>query len=524
MDLLTIQTAALAGVPPQGEAEFRRLLDKLPAGAYTCDAAGLITYYNPRAVELWGRAPKLYDADDRYCGSFRLFGLDGSPIAHDNCWMALALRNDAEYNGREIMVERPDGRRVTALAHANPIHDEHGRLCGAVNVLVDISDRKAAEEALQTASRYKDEFLATLAHELRNPLAPLRNAVQILDLKVPRSDETTGALAVIDRQMKQMTRLIDDLMDLSRVTRNKIELQRRVVRLADIVHAALETSQPLIEAGGHRFTLTMPGELIMLEADATRLAQVVSNLLNNAAKFTPRGGHITLRVERDGDDAVLRVCDTGIGIEPEALPLIFEMFAQADHSLERTHAGLGVGLTLVRRLVELHGGTIEARSGGRNCGAEFVVRLPAACKPGTAGRSTDTKSAYDSPAASLRILVVDDNVDAVTTLAALLGMHGHEVRTAHDGLQALDVMKEFTPDVAILDIGMPKMNGYAVAARIRECMGENQPLLVAITGWGQEEDRLRSKAAGFDHHLVKPVDPSVLLALLRGSRPSRMLH
>jgi CheY-like chemotaxis protein len=320
-----------------------------------------------------------------------------------------------------------------------------------------------------------------------------------------------------------MTRLIDDLMDLSRITRNKIELQRRVVRLADIVHTALETSQPLIEAGGHRFTLTMPGEPITLEADATRLAQVVSNLLNNAAKFTPRGGHITLRVERDGDHAVLRVRDTGIGIEPEALPLIFEMFAQADRSLERTHAGLGVGLTLVRRLVELHGGTIEAHSDGRNCGAEFIVRLPAACQPGAA-RSTETKGAYDSPDGPLRILVVDDNIDAVTTLAALLGMYGHEVRTAHDGLQALDVMKEFTPDVAVLDIGMPKMNGYAVAARIRECMAENHPLLIAITGWGQEEDRLRSKAAGFDHHLVKPVDPGVLLALLCARRPSHLLH
>ena len=523
MDSLRIGTAALAGVPPHGEAEFRRLLDKLPAGAYTCDASGLITYYNSRAVELWGRAPKLHDVADRYCGSFRLFALDGTPIAHDKCWMALALQNNQEYNGREIVIERPDGVRVTALAHANPIRDEQGRLCGAVNVLVDISDHKAAEEALRTASRYKDEFLATLAHELRNPLAPLRNAVQILNLKVPRSPETTTALAVIDRQMKQMTRLIDDLIDLSRITRNKIELQRRLVRLADVVHGALETSQPLIEAGGHRFTLTMPGEPIRLEADATRLAQVVSNLLNNAAKFTPRGGHITLRIERDGDDAVLRVRDTGIGIDPEALPFIFEMFAQADHSLERTHAGLGVGLTLVRRLVELHGGTVEARSEGRDHGAEFIVRLPAACKSG-AKQGADSRSVYDAPRTVLRILVIDDNIDAATTLAALLGMHGHEVRTAHDGLQALDVLKTFTPDVAILDIGMPKMNGYAVAARIRESMGEARPLLIAVTGWGQEEDRLRSKAAGFDHHLVKPVEPAALMALLSAPPPSRTLH
>jgi CheY-like chemotaxis protein/two-component sensor histidine kinase len=390
-------------------------------------------------------------------------------------------------------------------------------------VLVDITDRKAAEETLRAISRCKDEFLATLAHELRNPLAPLRNAVQILSLKAPPSSEVSGAIAVIERQMKQMTRLIDDLMDLSRVTRNKLELKGARAKLADIVHVALETSQPLLESGGHRFTLQMPGEPIALEADAARLAQVVSNLLNNAAKFTPRGGDISLRVERDGDDAVLRVRDNGVGIPPEALPFIFDMFAQADHSLERAHAGLGVGLTLVRRIVELHGGSVVAHSDGPNRGAEFVVRLPAGKQHGgTRGEAGDGPG--DVPDASLRILVVDDNVDSATTMAALLGMYGHEVRTAHDGLQALEEVSGFQPHVVILDIGLPKMNGYTVASRIRQRSDISQPLLIAVTGWGQEEDRLRSKAAGFDHHLVKPVDPPALIALLCPAGASRTIH
>jgi PAS domain S-box-containing protein len=523
MDSTNLGTAAAACALPHGEAEFRRLLDKLPAAAYTCDAAGLITYYNSRAVELWGRAPRLNDPEDRYCGSFRLFATDGTPILHRRCWMALALENDEEYNGREIVIERPDGQRLTALAHANPIHDDQGQLCGAVNVLIDISERRAAEEALRTANRCKDAFLGTLAHELRNPLAPLRNAVEILNLKVPRTTETSAAIAVIERQMKHMTRLIDDLMDLSRVTRNRIELQRRRVRIADVVHAALETSQPLIAAGGHRFTLTMPGEPLVVEADATRLAQVVSNLLNNAAKFTPRGGDITLSVERDGSDAVIQVRDSGLGIEAEALPLIFEMFTQGSASRERAQGGLGVGLTLVRRLIELHGGTVEARSEGRGRGAEFVVRLPAA-RTGDTGISTQGARENGRALPSLRILVVDDNIDAATTLAALLRMQGHDVRTTHDSVQALEIVQDFVPDVAILDIGMPKMNGYALAERIRDTMGGAQPLLIAVTGWGQEEARLRSKAAGFDHHLVKPVDPGALTALLASQPGTPILH
>ena len=268
------------------ELQFRRLLEKLPAGAYTCDPSGLITYYNQHAVRLWGRAPKLNDPVDRFCGSFKLYAADGAPITHDKCWMALALCTDKEYNGHEIIVERPDGRRLTVLAYANPIRDEAGKLYGAVNVLVDISDRKQAEEALEQADRRKNEFLATLAHELRNPLAPIRNAVEVLHHKAEPTPELKWALGVIDRQTQQMTRLIDDLLDIARITSNKLELRKERLELGDVVGAALETSRPLIEACGPDFDVTLPPEPLYVEGDRTRLAQVVCNLLNNAAKYT----------------------------------------------------------------------------------------------------------------------------------------------------------------------------------------------------------------------------------------------
>ena len=273
----------------RSETEFRRLLDKLPAGAYTCDSQGLITYFNPHAVQIWGRAPKLNDPVDRFCGSFRLFAADGAPINHDRCWMALALQMNNEFNGHEIIVERPDGRRLTVLAHANPLRDDAGRLFGAVNVLVDISDRKQAEEVLKTADRAKNEFLATLAHELRNPLAPIRNAVHVLHLKAVPSPELQWGLGVIDRQVQQMAHLIDDLLDIARITGNKLELRKERIDLAAALHAAVETSSPVIEACQQAFVVNIPTTPIYLDADLTRLAQVVSNLLNNAAKYTEAG-------------------------------------------------------------------------------------------------------------------------------------------------------------------------------------------------------------------------------------------
>ncbi|HEV8581397.1 MAG TPA: ATP-binding protein [Thermoanaerobaculia bacterium] len=365
-----------SGLHPN-DLEFRCLLENLPAGAYTCDPEGLITYYNQNAVQLWGRAPKLHDATDRFCGSFKLYAVDGSPIHHDQCWMALALRTNQEYNGHEIVVERPDGRRLTVLAYANPVRDESGKLLGAVNVLVDISDRKLAEEALREANRNKDEFLATLAHELRNPLAPIRNALEIMKLASDNAAIVEQARAMIERQVEQMVRLVDDLLDVSRVTRNQLKLRTEPVDLAAAVRGAIEASGPLIKEMGHELEVSLPEEPVCMEADAVRLTQVFLNLLNNAAKYTPRGGRIWLTIEPEGDGVVVRVRDTGVGIPAAMLPRIFEPFIQVDHSLGRSQGGLGIGLTLVRRLVDLHGGSIEARSEGPGRGSEFLVRLPA---------------------------------------------------------------------------------------------------------------------------------------------------
>jgi len=500
----------------KGESQFRRLLEKLPAGAYTCDSEGLITYFNQHAVKLWGRSPKLNDPVDRFCGSFKLFSTDGDPIAREQCWMAKALTTDREYNGHEIVIERPDGQRLTALAHANPIRDHRGRLLGAVNVLVDISDRKRVENILKEADRSKNEFLAMLAHELRNPLAPIRSAAEILRAKSPDVPEVRWAYDVIDRQMKQMTRLIDDLLDIGRIACNKLELRVERVELGEVLRGAIETSRPLLDASGHDFNVALPSEPIHLDADATRLAQVVSNLLNNAAKYTERGGRIRLTAERRGSEAVVTVTDTGIGIPPEMLSRIFEMFTQADRSIDRSQGGLGVGLTLARRLVELHGGTIEARSEGSGKGSEFVVRLPAIARTAREEPRPDRRSNVLDFSSSLRILVVDDNEDSAAGLGMLLEMTGNEVRTAHDGIEALGAAERFRPDVVLLDIGLPKMDGYDVARTIRRHSWGARTVLIAVTGWGEASDRLRSREAGFDHHLVKPVDIGGLMQLLAG--------
>ena len=503
------------------ELRFRGLLEKLPAGAYTCDPSGLITYYNQHAVQLWGRSPKLNDPVDRFCGSFKLYAMDGSPITHDQCWMAMALKNCLEYNGHEIIIERPDGHRLTALAHANPIHDEGGKLVGAVNVLVDISDRKRSEDALREADRSKNEFLATLAHELRNPLAPIRAAVKILQLKANATPESQSALDVIDRQTRQMTRLIDDLLDVARITSNKLELRNELIELNEVFNAAIETSRPVIDQRGHKLTVEVPAEPIYLDGDAVRLAQVISNLLNNAAKYTERGGRIWLTAAKRGNDVVVKVRDDGMGIAPEALPRIFEMFKQAEPSAGKSPDGLGIGLTLVKRLVQMHGGMITVRSDGPGKGSEFILALP------ISGRQTPFEGqpvTLDgglpvNQTTSIRVLVVDDNLDSADSLGLLLRLMGNDVRVVHDGQTAVEAAHEFQPHVALLDIGLPVLNGYEAARKIREQPGGKQVVLIAVTGWGEDVDRQHSRDAGFDHHLVKPVDMDALTKLLLSVHP-----
>jgi len=753
----------------ESEQRFRRFLDKLPVGAYTCDAEGLITYFNPSAAEFWGREPKLNDPADHFCGSFKLFLIDGTPIRHDECWMALALREGKEYTRQEIVVERPDGSRRVALTHVTPFFDESGRLAGAVNVTLDITERKRTEdelrqseqrqrfildsmpqkiftakpngdvdyfnpqwaeftglpfeqisgwgwkrlihlddvtenvrawqhsidsgepfqfehrfrradgeyrwhvsralpmrdeegrvlmwvgsntdvhdikqaemamhdsevryrrlfeaakdgilildsrtgriidanpfminllgyshddftgkelweiglfgdksaneaavgelqkqgyiryehlplesnrgrrveveivanayregnhsviqcnirditersrlerktneqaEALIDLHRRKDEFLAMLGHELRNPLAAISNAGHLLRLEKSEDKLQQRANAIIERQVGQLTRLVDDLLEVSRITTGRIHLIQERIDLNGVVANAVETVRPLIGQRRHSLKVSVPPQPIWLYADAARLEQVVVNLLTNAAKYTDEGGHIWLSVGQEGDEAVLRVRDSGVGIASELLPHIFDLFTQAERSLDRSQGGLGIGLCLVQRLVELHGGRVEARS-TLGQGSEFVVRLPVVPNSATPPSPSTEK---DKPTStSLQVLVVDDNVDVAQSLTMLLEASGHDFRTAHDGPNALATALDYRPDVVLLDIGLPGMDGYEVAKKMRQQPNLKHVVLVAVSGYGHESDHRRSQEEGFDHHLVKPIDFGKLQQIL----------
>jgi PAS domain S-box-containing protein len=774
----------------QNERWFRHLLEKLPAAAYTCDAEGLITYYNQPAVELWGREPRLNDSSDRFCGSFKLFALDGTSIQHDGCWMAKALQASEEHRGCEIIIERPDGTRVLALAHANPLYDENGNLLGAMNVLVDlteyrsveaelsdvrgwleaavnagavstwlwdmksnrlyvnpgmfqlfsvpptpdggeqleaftsaihpddwprvaallqatveagddyeaeyrvvqgdgshrwviargrvqhdsngmpvrmpgvlvdITDRKLLEqrsrrlmeelrlereeserwrrlydtvlsgtpdlayvfdlnhrftyaneallrmwgrswseaigknclelgyepwhaemhdreieqviatrrpirsevpftgtngrriydyifvpvigangeveaiagttrdvterkqleqelqrraEELAAVDKKKDEFIALLAHELRNPLAPIRNGLQIMRLAGADAPTVDEVRDMMDRQLKHLVRLVDDLLDVSRLNRNKLNLQKGPVLLSEAIHSAVETVRPAIELAGHKLEVQVPAEAILLDADITRLAQVFGNLLSNSAKYTKPGGRITLSAAKQGAQVSVSVSDTGLGIPRASLENIFDMFSQVDRSIERSSGGLGIGLALVKGLVEMHGGTITASSEGENKGSTFTVELPVLEIRGheSNGSSGDLKASPDH--SRHRILVVDDNRDACRTMAMIFQLQGNHVRTAFDGMEAVEAALEFRPNVVLMDIGMPRLNGHDATRRIREQPWGKDVTIIALTGWGQEGDRDQSKAAGCNGHLVKPVNVQDLKKLL----------
>ena len=384
-----------------------------------------------------------------------------------------------------------------------------------------------ANAALALAGQRKDEFLATLAHELRNPLAPIRNALRLLQLAGDNPATAQQSHEIIERQIDHMVRLVDDLLDMSRINTGKVELRKERTDLSAVVGVAVETARPLIEASGQELRVAVPLEPLYLDADPTRLAQVLSNLLNNSAKYTERGGVIALVVEPAETEVVIRVRDTGIGIPKEMLPRVFEMFTQVDGALERAQGGLGIGLTLVRSLVLQHGGTVEAHSEGPGTGSEFVVRLPLLKKEGRPnpeeGQATSLESAFHLPpssAAGRRVLLADDNRDAADSLAMLLRLQGHEVHVAFDGAAALETACACRPEVALLDIGMPILSGYEVARRLRERPESRDMVLVALTGWGQQADRQRSREAGFDHHLVKPVELGELTELLAAAGPA----
>jgi PAS domain S-box-containing protein len=366
---------------------------------------------------------------------------------------------------------------------------------------------------LRDADQRKDEFLATLAHELRNPLAPIRNGLQVLRLAGGGSETADRARSMMERQLAHMVRLVDDLLDVSRITRNKLELRKERVALATVVHSAVDTSRPLIEEFGHTFSVTLPPTPVYLDADPVRLAQVFSNLLNNAAKYTPPGGKLTLTAETRGAEAIVCVRDNGLGIPVAAQPRIFEMFSQLDRNVERAQGGLGIGLTLVRRLVEMHGGAVGVKSEGPGTGSEFTVRIPV-LKEAEPGPSGGESQSAEVAGPKRRVLVVDYNRDAAETLGMMLTLMGNDVRTASDGLAAVEAARDFRPDMILLDIGLPKLNGYDACRRIRQEPWSKGMVIVALTGWGQEEDRRRSLEAGFDHHLVKPIEVMTLEKLL----------
>jgi signal transduction histidine kinase len=511
------------------EERFRVLFELGPIAIFSCDREGVIQNYNRRAVELWGREPEYGDDGERFCGSLKLYYPDGRlmPLAENP--IIGVLETGAVVKDADVFIERPDGLRVAVAVTFAPLKNEQGEIVGAIAAFYDITERRMLQDSLLSravdlaqADRSKDEFLAMLAHELRNPLAPLRNAAEILRAANAGDEAREQAHRVLARQIENMSRMIDDLLDVSRIIEGKIELRKQVVALETILTAAASLARPGIQARHQELAITLPRQPIFLNADATRLEQVFGNLLVNASKYSDSGSHISLSAElADGNgrqlpEVIVRVRDDGMGIAPELLPRIFDLFVQATSALDRARGGLGIGLTLVRRLVQMHGGNVEARSEGIGRGSEFIVHLPVL--PGAATASPPPPraptTARETPR---RMLIVDDNEDSARSMSTLQRLRGHETRTAFTGPDAVVAAAEFSPEVVLLDIGLPGMDGYDVARHLRAMPALAGAFLVAMTGYGSDEDRAHAKEAGFDEYLVKPVD----LDLLRGWLRSR---
>lgn len=517
-------------------ARYYALVEGAPDVILNVDGQGVIRLVNAAATQHLG-----YATDE-------LVGRKASTLfVSESDWLDIwtsVTNGIAQAKPAEVQMRIKDGRVRYFELSAAPWKD--GTRTFTTAILRDVDDRRAAEAALRESERQsranekelaelnealeettgqlramdqrKNEFLATLAHELRNPLAPLRNGLQLLKIAKGDSALIERTRHMMDLQLGQMVRLIDDLIDVGRISNDRMALNKELTSLDKVVRQAIETSGPLIHAQQHSLTIELPAHEILLDADAVRLTQVFANLLNNAAKYTPPHGSIAVKAdERDGF-AVVRIIDNGIGIPEAQLPQIFEMFVQVDKSLERSQGGLGIGLSLVKRLVGMHGGSVEAFSRGLGLGAEFVVRLPLAKERSHASRSASVEAKSALAPRTQRILVVDDNHDSATTLALLLNLMGHETCTGSDGVEALEVAARFRPDVALLDIGMPRLNGYETARKMRQTDYGRSLLLVALSGWGQEADRQKSSEAGFDVHLVKPVDVAEIQKLLARRR------
>jgi PAS domain S-box-containing protein len=500
--------------------EAEEVRDQLAAVVQNCDDAiitktldGFITTWNPSAQRIFG-----YSADEAI-GRPGSILMPPSQVDEEPALLA-RIRRGERVEHYETTRCRKDGSLINISLSLSPLKDSSGRIVGVSKIARDITRQKRVEAELKARTATlvemdlrKDEFLATLSHELRNPLAPIRQAAEIAASENASEDQKRWATEVIRRQVHNMSLLLDDLLDISRITRGTLELRMGATDLFSIIKAAVETSQPLIDMKRHRLDMELPREPVRISADPLRLAQVVSNLLTNAAKYTDAGGRIRLAAEVNDDMVRLRVEDNGIGIAPESMPRIFQMFSQLAEGQGRSEGGLGIGLALARGLTELHGGTLGVESAGLGLGSTFIVTLPRR-RVELNGAAPPEELASPADSGTRRVLVADDNRDAANSLAMLLRMEGHEVVVVHDGVSAIEGIRAHKPDVAILDIGMPGMDGYEVARRAREAFSKGQLTLVAVTGWGQRNDIDRALSSGFDHHFTKPLEPSNLAALL----------
>jgi PAS domain S-box-containing protein len=488
------------------ERQLRFITDNAPVAIAHCDTNGRFKFVNKPYASRFGLHPS---------------DLTGRPIAEvlgERAYETIKPYIDAVLAGEHVEVEiqvpyEKIGPQFMRFAY-EPELDDAGRVVGYVAAIINVSDRRQAEEALREADRRKDAFLATLAHELRNPLAAMRNVVQLLTLPAVDKEVTERATGIIARQLKQLVRLVDDLLDVSRITRGQLQLRMGRVKLADVITTAVESTALATASASQSMIVSLPDEPVFLDADAERLSQVFSNLLANATKYTPEGGRIVVAAETAGDQVAVSISDTGVGIPPDMVESVFGMFTQVEQSRDQAYGGLGIGLTLVRFLVELHGGTVTAHSEGIDRGSTFTVCLPRVVTPSDGTKDSPRVKRPEGVVAK-RILVVDDNVDTAESLQLWLEMAGHEVTFATDGPRALAMIESTHPDVVLLDLGMPGMTGFEVARRIRAASWGGKIVLVALTGWGQEEDRRQTREAGFDYHLTKPVPPNDIDELIR---------
>lgn len=500
----------------ESEARLASMIRSALDAVLTVDEEQRIGVFNPAAEQMFGLTA--CEARDRPIQQLLPAWTGGAKLAGPlEQWETDGLRADGTRFPVELSVSWVEAnRRRFWTCVARDISERRRAQQERERLIREQTARKENDrlyQELQKVDRLKDEFLAMLSHELRNPLAPIRNALELIRLDAPTQPKAIQeSWGIIDRQVAHLVRLVEDLLDVSRISQGKIVLQKKPTDLATVVARALESCQPLIQGRKHRLTVRMADEPMVIDGDLVRLVQALSNLLNNAAKYTPEGGHVELFVERQGGMAVLRVRDTGVGIAPEMRPRLFTLFSQSERTLDRAEGGLGIGLTLVQRLTEMHGGTVEAHSDGLGQGSEFTIRMPLSRKPVATEQETAEPSA--DPAVSRRILVVDDNQDSAKTLSQLLFRLGHVVQAVHDGPGALSAVAAFTPEIVLLDIGLPGMDGYEVCRQLRAKEATQHLVLIALTGYGSPEDRQQSRQAGFNAHLVKPVDLETLKDLL----------